>query len=130
MKAGADAIYKAWTEAFDSWFAQPGEVFMTAEVDVPFFFYTRHDWGRHQHYGRFLELRRNELIEMAWVTGHGGTFGAETVVRVEISLREGQTLVRLTHSNFDSKEAKDAHAANWPEALNTLDDSLSKNGSS
>lgn len=58
MKAGAEDVYKAWTERFDWWFAQPGELMMTAEIDKPFFFYNRQDWGRHAHYGRFLELEK------------------------------------------------------------------------
>ena len=57
MKANAADLYKAWTENFDLWFAQPGELIMTPEIDKPFFFYNRHDWGRHAHYGRFLDVR-------------------------------------------------------------------------
>ena len=41
MKADASDIYQAWTEKFDAWFAQPGELLMTPEVDKPFFFYNR-----------------------------------------------------------------------------------------
>ena len=83
MKADASDIYQAWTQKFDSWFAQPGELLMTPEVDKPFFFYNRKDWGRHPHYGRFLELKKDELVEMAWVTGEGGTGGAETVILLQ-----------------------------------------------
>jgi len=91
---------------FDSWFAQPGELLMTPEIDKPFFFYNRKDWGRHPHYGRFLELKKDELVEMAWVTGEGGTEGAETVIRVELSAREEGTLLRLTHSNLSLRSSE------------------------
>ena len=94
---------------------------MTPEVDKPFFFYNRKDWGRHPHYGRFLEIKKNELVEMAWVTGAGGTEGAETILRVELSAREDGTLLRLTHSDFPHEASRDGHAANWPEALEDLD---------
>ena len=124
MKADASDIYIAWTQKFDSWFAQPGELFMTPEVDKPFFFYNREDWGRDPHYGRFLELKHDELVEMAWVTGKGGTDGAETVLRIELSTREEGTLLRLTHSGFDSEESRDGHAKNWPEGLEVLDEAL------
>ncbi|NNF06557.1 MAG: SRPBCC domain-containing protein [Candidatus Eisenbacteria bacterium] len=125
MKAGPSDIYQAWTQKFDTWFAEPGELLMTPEVDKPFFFYNRKDWGRHPHYGRFLELKQNELVELAWAT-EGGTEGAETVIRVELSPREDGTLLRLTHSGFCSEKSRDGHAENWPEALEVLDHALLK----
>lgn len=123
MKASPSAIYQAWTQKFDVWFAEPGELLMTPDVDKPFFFYNRKDWGRHPHYGRFLELKQNELVELAWAT-EGGTEGAETVIRVELSPREDGTLLRLTHSGFCSEKSRDGHADNWPEALEVLDHAL------
>lgn len=124
MSAKASDLYLAWTERFDSWFAEPGELLMTPEVDKPFFFYNRKDWGRHPHYGRFLELKQDELVEMAWVTGEGGTEGAETVLRVELSTQEGGTQLRLTHSGFCHEQSRDGHAENWPEGLAELDRAL------
>ena len=124
MKSDANAIYLAWTQKFDTWFAQPGETFMTPEVDKPFFFYNQKDWGRHAHYGRFLELIQDELVERAWVTGEGGTEGAETVIRVELTAQEDGTLLRLTHSGFCHEKSRDGHAENWPEALEILDKAL------
>ncbi len=121
MEADAGDIYRAWTEKFYAWFAQPGDMYMTPEVDKPFFFYNRTDWGRHPHYGRFLELQKNKLVEMTWVTGEGGTGGAETIIRVELSAQEEGTLLRLTHSGFPSEESRDGHAENWPEGLEVLD---------
>jgi uncharacterized protein YndB with AHSA1/START domain len=101
---------------------------MTPEGDKPFFFYNRNDWGRHPHYGRFLELKKDELVEMAWVTGKEGTGGAETVIRVELSVRDQGTLLRLTHSGFYNDESRDAHAENWPEGLAVLDRALCPEG--
>ena len=124
MQASASDLYQAWTEKMDAWFAQPGELLMTPEVDKPFFFYNRRDWGRHAHYGRFLELKQDELVEMAWVTWPGGTEGAETVLRIELSPRKEGTLLRLTHSGFCSEASRDGHADNWPEGLEVLDKAL------
>jgi uncharacterized protein YndB with AHSA1/START domain len=126
MAAATELIYDAWTRRFDKWFAQPGELLMTPEEGSLFFFYNRHDWGRHAHYGRFLELIKNERVKMTWLTGAPGTYGDETVIEVELGPREGGTLLRLTHSGFSTEAACKAHEDNWPAALETLDEALSK----
>lgn len=124
MKANAADLYTAWTEHFDLWFAQPGELIMVPEIDTPFFFYNRHDWGRHAHYGRFLALEQDRYIEMTWVTGKGGTFGAETTIRIELVPQAGGTLFRMTHAGFQDLQAAEAHRENWPLALDELDQKL------
>lgn len=126
MKAAASDIYAAWTESFDKWFAQPGELIMTPEEGSLFFFYNRHDWGRHAHYGRFLELAKNERVKMTWLTGAPGTYGDETVIEVELAPQNGGTLLRLTHSGFSTEEACKGHEDNWPAALEALDEALRK----
>lgn len=124
MKADAASIYDAWTRSFDTWFAQPGELVMEPEVGSLFFFYNRHDWGRHAHYGRFLELVENERVRMTWLTGAPGTYGDETVIEVELTPQGDGTLLRLTHSGFGTREACKGHEDNWPAALDTLDEAL------
>ncbi len=89
IAAPPDVLYRASTERFDRWFAAPGTVLMRGDVDAPFFFETHHAGRRHPHYGRFLRLQPDRLVEMTWVTGAEGTKGAETVVTV-----------RLTHAGF------------------------------
>jgi uncharacterized protein YndB with AHSA1/START domain len=124
MKAAPDALYEAWTSKFDVWFAQPGDLLMWPEVDRPYFFKNRRDWGSHPHYGRFLELEKDRLVEMTWITGAGGTEGAETVVRVELIPQAGGTLLRLTHWGFADEAACRGHREAWPDGLKTLDECL------
>jgi uncharacterized protein YndB with AHSA1/START domain len=124
LKADAASIYNAWTRDFDLWFAEPGELIMTPEENRPFFFYNRHDWGRHAHYGRFVKLEKDKLIEMTWLTGKPGTYGAETVIRIELTSQESGTVFKMTHSGFEDEVAAKGHKDNWPLALEELDQKL------
>jgi uncharacterized protein YndB with AHSA1/START domain len=129
LRANAHDIYEAWTERFDRWFAEPGDLMMTPEVDVPYFFLNRRDWGSHPHYGRFVELVPDELVVMTWLTGAGGTEGAETLLRIELTPQENGTLLKMVHSGFPNQASADGHADNWPEGLEELDDALAPQAS-
>jgi uncharacterized protein YndB with AHSA1/START domain len=128
--ASAAALYEAWTQGFDRWFAAPGSVLMEPQVNAVFFFETefKHEAApaaeRHPHYGRFLRLRRDRLVEMTWVTGALGTEGAETVVTVELKRNPPGTRLHLKHAGFPNAAARDRHLNAWPMVLDNIDASL------
>ena len=124
MEASPPDIFHAWTEAFDTWFASPGAIRMVPVEGEPYWFDVVHDGDRHPHYGRFLALESSRLIEQTWVTGEGGTEGAETVIRIELAPNDGGTILRLSHGGFANKESAKRHADSWPQVLAHLDEVL------
>ncbi len=124
VRASPTSVYRAWTQQFDRWFAVPGTVRMTPEVGAPFFFETEFDGVRHPHYGRFLRLSPDRLVELTWITA--ATAGVETVVRLEIDLDGSVTRLRLTHSRFPDEASYTRHRAAWPGVLSRMDEVLSQ----
>ncbi|WP_246281834.1 SRPBCC family protein [Fodinicola acaciae] len=124
MALSADVLYRAWTQEFDRWFAAPGSVLMEPRIDAPFFFQTDFQGARHPHYGRFLRLEPARLVELTWVTGDGGTEGAETVVTVTFTPEADGTRVRLRHAGFPREELRDGHRDAWPLVLEQQEKAL------
>lgn len=117
-------LYRAWTREFDLWFAAPGSVVMDPQPGQPWFFVTEFNGQRHPHYGRFLRLLPPRLVEMTWVTGKGGTEGAETLLTVEFTSENDGTRVKLCHRGFPHAQAAVESEKAWPLVLAQLEQRL------
>ncbi|MGO8755069.1 MAG: SRPBCC family protein [Gallionellaceae bacterium] len=124
MAASPHALYQGWTRKIDRWFAAPGTVLMRPEIDSPFFFETNYGGHRHPHYGRFLKLVPDQLIELTWITGKGGTEGAETIVTVTLTPNKTGTHIQLVHAGFYTADSKNNHEQAWPLVLAQLDERM------
>ncbi|MBF6329802.1 SRPBCC family protein [Nocardia transvalensis] len=126
--APPSAVYRAFTEKFDQWFAEPGAIRMRAEVDAPYFFETFHEGSRHPHYGRVLAVRKDRLFEITWLN-EAGTHGVETVLRVEIEPDGDGSRLRLTHKGFRDEKTSTEHGEAWEFLLrDRLDPMLARSG--
>ncbi len=120
----AATLYQAWTTGWASWFAEADTARIRAEVGEPFCFDVVQRFTdarepvRHPHYGRFLRLVPGAQVSLNWVTGAGGTAGAETTLTVHLDAIAGDfTQLTLTHEGFATADARDAHEAAWPMIL-------------
>lgn len=117
-------LFAAWTTRWDEWFALKGTVAMRAVVNEPYRFQSDGGDGRqYPHYGRFLQIEPDRLVELAWVSV--ATRGIETVVKVEFTAIDAtHTQVRLAHDGFCDEALAKGHEAAWPEILEHLEGCL------
>lgn len=70
--------------------------------------------------GEYKIVQPPHLLEFTWRHDWEGADNSETVVRYELIEENGGTLVRVTHSGFQSEASRDDHGRGWVQVLNWL----------
>jgi uncharacterized protein YndB with AHSA1/START domain len=121
MRASPRALYTSFTTGWEGWFALEGTLLADPVPNGQLFFVVEHDGKRHPHYGRFLKLEPDRKVELTWLTGKGGTDGAETVLTVDLEPRAEGCRLTLTHRGFYDQARADHHGQSWEQILARLD---------
>lgn len=70
--------------------------------------------------GEYRTIERPNVLSFTWLPDWSPE-ATETLVRFDLSERDGITTVRLTHSGFASQADRDSHRG-WPDILSWLRD--------
>jgi uncharacterized protein YndB with AHSA1/START domain len=90
------------------------KVILDARVDGLFYFATSkgESWP---HYGRFIEIDRNQRAQYAWMSPF--TRGLESVVTVTFEKKGDETLLTLTHAGLPDDDYGRLHDEGWKDCL-------------
>lgn len=120
MTAKPAELYRKLTDQWDSWFCPPGSIRMDPAVGSPFWFDAiGENKKRYPHYGRFLRLEQDRVVELTWT--NRAIHGVETRLKFELAPEAGGTRLRVSHTGFYDQATRDAHEAAWPQVLAHLD---------
>ena len=117
-------IYLAWTARLDLWLASPGSFLSQGKPNAPYFFDTYANGSRVPHYGRFLRMETEKLIEFTWITSE--TQGVETVLTITLIPSEIGTIISLVHKGFSTEDQRLIHSKAWPYLLEQLEIRMSR----
>lgn len=133
FQAPREKVFEAWTDAqkFSRWFChmKPGFSGRVTEMDLRpggrYRVEVRNANGQDNVLrGEYREIIPPEKLVFTWgwetMPQHG-----ETLVTIEFFDRDGQTEVVLTHENFPTVEARNAHNDGWISCFDSLGKYLS-----
>lgn len=124
IKASAERIFRAFTEPEEivKWWGRVGgyrSIRNTSDLRVGGRWESHGESADGTQYavnGTYLEIDRPRLLVFTWLH-HWEEYAGETVVRIELEERGGETLLRLTHSGFTNETARADHNEGWDHVL-------------
>jgi uncharacterized protein YndB with AHSA1/START domain len=124
IKASPEKVFRAWTDPDRArpWLSNGGDLVLQPHAGGLFFLDMVYGDHTYPHYGRYLQVEVNRLLEFTWVSQ--GTLGMESIVRVDFEAADGGTKVTLTHRGLPDEKNKNEHEGGWTEILGWLDGRL------
>lgn len=128
IKAPRDRVYAAWTDPaqLKQWFGpatvQTDSLLADARVGGEFRWdLTNCDGEKMTVRGEYRELQLNKKIVFTWQWQDDENWEEHvSVVTVELTDRNGDTELRLTHEQLPSEESRDRHGEGWNSVLDKL----------
>ena len=134
IKAPCDRVYAAWTDAaqLKQWFGpenvQTRELIADARAGGAFRWdLTNSDDEKMTMRGEYRELQPGRKIVFTWQWQDDEDWENHiSIVTVELSDRDGDTELRLTHGQLPNEASRDGHTRGWESALDKLEKFFSK----
>ena len=134
IKAPRDRVYAAWTDPaqLKQWFGpenvQTSELIADARAGGAFRWdLTNSDGEKMTMRGEYRELQPGKKIVFTWQWQDDEDWENHiSIVTVELSDRDGDTEVRLTHEQLPNEASRDGHTRGWESALDKLEKFFSK----
>jgi uncharacterized protein YndB with AHSA1/START domain len=117
----AQRIYDAWTdvEQLRAWLCPGGSFKGEVRIDAAYEMTSKLREPCCTTGGRFLRVEPPNLVEFTWVQATG-TYGIETIVRIEITDLGPSCEMTLTHAKLPDQKQADSHRAGWSEFLEII----------
>ena len=134
IKAPRDRVYAAWTDPaqLKQWFGpenvQTRELIAHARAGGAFRWdLTNSDGEKMTMRGEYRELQPGRKIVFTWQWQDDEDWENHiSIVTVELSDRDGDTELRLTHGQLPNEASRDGHTRGWESALDKLEKFFSK----
>ena len=134
IKAPRDRVYAAWTDTaqLKQWFGpenvQTRELIADARAGGAFRWdLTNSDGEKMTMRGEYRELQPGKKIVFTWQWQDDEDWENHiSIVTVELSDRDGDTELRLTHGQLPNEASRDGHTRGWESALDKLEKFFSK----
>lgn len=112
IRASPEEVFRAWMDPqrLQRWFGTTRQI-VDPKVDGLFFLAMEHQGRTWPHYGRYLRIEKPRLVEFTWMSE--GTQGRESVVTIEMTARDGGTLLTLTHAGVPDTDLGRGHEEGW-----------------